>query len=64
MADAEFPFARPVIPATYRVVALREVHDRAGHFGVDKTFRLLSERVWMPHMRKHVQQYVACCDVC
>ena len=41
-------------------------HDSpvGGHFGQEKTYRLLSRKFWFPKMRDYVIDYVSHCDTC
>lgn len=45
---------------------LEECHDSiaAGHFGIAKTFELVSRTFFWPSMRKYIRDYVAGCDTC
>ena len=45
---------------------LQEHHDSktAGHFGVDKTYELLSRHFYWPKMIKDVKKYIQSCDIC
>eukprot|EP00798_Chlamydomonas_sp_ICE-L_P029418 gene29418-biopygen5345 len=38
--------------------------DRAGHFGIDRTFEAISRSYWWPAMRLDVTDYVRSCDSC
>jgi hypothetical protein len=45
---------------------LQECHDSpmAGHFGITKTFDLVSRTFHWPGMRKYIMDYVGGCDIC
>lgn len=45
---------------------LSECHDSpaAGHFGISKTFDLVSREYYWPGLRKYVKNYVLGCDTC
>ncbi|GJP61803.1 hypothetical protein CLOP_g18929 [Closterium sp. NIES-67] len=45
---------------------IQEVHDAkcSGHFGVDKTFKMLQHHYYWPNANHDVQQYVASCPTC
>ena len=54
------------VPETNRLSVLQARHDSvlAGHFGIDKTFELVSRDYWWPKLRSSVKQFVRSCDVC
>lgn len=54
------------VPKDERAVVMREVHDSpaAGHFGVKKTARKVSEQYYWPGWRRDVRKYVRNCPVC
>ena len=43
---------------------LKEVHDKTGHMGVEKTLARLEGRAWWPGYTKDVKNWVCCCEVC
>ena len=49
-----------------RLRVLQQCHDTpmAGHFGIHKTFALISRRYWWPRLRHFVTDYVRSCDTC
>ena len=49
-----------------RLELLQEHHDSAlaGHYGVDKTYELLSRNYWFPGMLSYAKSYVTTCDLC
>ncbi|GMG20105.1 unnamed protein product [Ambrosiozyma monospora] len=55
----------PKIPSI-RTKFLHQCHDLpcAGHFGVEKTFELLSRTVYWPKLKNTVKKYVKTCDTC
>ena len=53
-----------VIPAAMIQDVFKEVHDKAGHMGVEKTLARLEERAWWPGYTTDVMDWVRCCEVC
>ena len=49
-----------------RHTLLRECHDAttAGHFGMEKTYQLLSRRFFWPKMGMSTRKFVAACEAC
>ena len=49
-----------------RVDLMKMHHDDplAGHYGVAKTFELLSRNYYFPQMHSYVKKYVSTCDLC
>ncbi|KAF8045993.1 hypothetical protein N665_4143s0002 [Sinapis alba] len=49
-----------------RELILRETHGGGlmGHFGVDKTFGVVSEHFFWPHLRRDVERLCAKCITC
>ena len=45
---------------------MREMHSNGlgGHFGRDKNFGLMSEKIFWPNMRRDVNFFVTACMVC
>lgn len=55
------------IPRTsLRESLIKELHSNglAGHFGMDKTLQLLSDRYYWPQLRKDVNKYIKHCFTC
>ena len=55
-----------VADQTSKLKILKERHDSllAGHFGISKTFMLVSRDYWWPKMFAFVKSYVTTCDTC
>ena len=57
-----------VLPAKggFCEIVLCELHESAlgGHLGAEKMLLALQQRVWWPHVRAHVDAYVAGCPTC
>ena len=53
-----------VAPRPMRKYLRVMTHERAGHFGTDKTLALLRERYWFSDMKKYVQQHIRVCIPC
>ncbi|CAG2192698.1 unnamed protein product [Mytilus edulis] len=47
-----------ILPAAYRDIALRGLHDDAGHQGRDRTLYLVNSRFYWPGMNKDVEELV------
>jgi len=54
------------VPECMKRSLLLQAHDHplAGHFGAEKTFRLLQEEWWWPSMKSEVSAYTRACEVC
>ena len=52
-----------VVPKEKRERILENVHA-LGHFGVEKTWRLLKVMHWWPRMYQDVKEQVRCCFIC
>lgn len=59
---------RLVLPSDslYIKLILKEYHDRllGGHSGILKTLKRICDVLYWRNMRKHIQEYVAACEVC
>lgn len=55
---------RCVVPKAIRFQILRMAHDESGHFGLDKTYDLVSSQYWFTKMRRFIKKYVANCLNC
>ena len=49
-----------------QIQILRARHDSptAGHYGVAKTFELISRDYYWPGLRRSIRKYIRGCDVC
>ena len=48
----------------FNTTLLTLAHDKAGHFGLDKTYNGLKKEVFWPKMKQSVDKYVQTCEVC
>ncbi len=57
---------RIYIPESLRIDILQSHHNSptAGHFGISKTFELISRNFWWKSLRGDVRRFVNSCDVC
>ena len=55
---------RLAIPLDLRAVCLRESHDKLGHQGIERTFRLLNSRAYWPNMKGFITDYIKGCSIC
>ena len=53
-----------VIPNSQRKYILIMNHDRAGHFGMEKTMELIRRRYWFPGMKKYIKFHLKACFDC
>ena len=53
-----------VLPAEYRTVVLKSLHDDLGHLGVERTTDMLRSRFFWPKMASDVEQYIKNCGEC
>jgi len=53
-----------VLPARYRPMVLRSLHDECGHMGVERTTELIKDRFYWPRMTVEVEQYIRTCGRC
>ena len=56
----------PYVPEIIRSEVISRHHDDplAGHFGIDKTKKLVGRKYYWPSLRRDVKSYVRGCDVC
>lgn len=47
-----------VLPAKYKRLALKQLHDEMGHVGTERVLHLARERFYWPYMAKEVETYV------
>jgi hypothetical protein len=62
--DAHSVMHQVLLPQGLREEALRDAHDRAGHFGAVKTYQRLRSSFYWPSSRASVDDYVKSCDGC
>ncbi len=53
-----------ILPAKYRPMVLRAMHDDIGHFGAERTMALIKDRFYWPRMAFEITQYVKTCGRC
>ena len=53
-----------VLPAKYRLEALKGCHDHLGHLGRERTLEVIQERFYWPGVSTTVREYVSACDRC
>lgn len=53
-----------VLPARYRSMVLRSLHDECGHMGAERTTELIKERFYWPRMAAEIEQYIRTCGRC
>lgn len=56
--------AQLVLPAVFRSVVLKSLHDDMGHLGIERTTDLLKARFYWPKMAGETEQYVKNCGKC
>ena len=56
----------PYVPEIIRSEVISGHHNDplAGHFGIDKTRKLIGRKYYWPSLRRDVENYVRGCDVC
>ena len=47
-----------IIPKKLRSLILKELHEKMGHLGVDRTLYLARERFYWPHMQSDIEHYI------
>ena len=63
-ADAHTLVHQVLLPLALQEEALRDAHDRSGHFGAVKTYQRLRATYYWPGSRASVDVYVKSCDGC
>ena len=53
-----------VVPSVLIPTILKEMHDKFGHFGVQKTYSLIKKYYFWPKMMRHIQSHVSSCSLC
>ena len=53
-----------LLPKALRAEVLHQLHDAAGHQGVERTFALVRKRCYWPGMMKEVEKWCRECDRC
>lgn len=64
--DSDFDDAQIVVPEHEWANILAAYHDdpRAGHYGVDKTYKRITKRYFWKGMRKYIESYIRNCLPC
>ncbi len=52
------------IPESLREEAIRVAHVNGGHMGIGTTVERLRRKVYFPHMRAEVEDYIKACSIC
>ena len=47
-----------LIPKKLRSLILKELHEKMGHLGADRTLHLARERFYWPHMQSDIEHYI------
>jgi transposase InsO family protein len=53
-----------LVPKAVRWRIIKSCHDDVGHFGVDKTVKLVLNNYWFPKLRVYVKKYIKNCVSC
>ena len=53
-----------VVPKDLIPTVLKEMHDKFGHFGINRTYSLIKRFYFWPKMIKHISQHVESCSLC
>lgn len=53
-----------VLPADFREMVMKELHDEMGHLGIERTLDLVRSRFFWPKMSLAVEQKVKACERC
>ena len=53
-----------VVPSVLIPTILKEMHDKLGHFGVQKTYSFIKKYYFWPKMMRHIQSHVSSCSLC
>ena len=56
----------PYVPEIIQMELINRHHNNplVGHFGIEKTRKLISRKYYWPTLRRDVEDYVRGCDVC
>ena len=56
----------PFVPKAIQTELVSRHHDNllVGHFGIEKTCKLLAQKYYCPTLRHNIEAYVKGCDVC
>ena len=55
---------RLFVPKTLVPMVLHEFHDVRGHFGVNRTYAMIAEWYYWPHMGDAIHQHCQHCNIC
>ena len=53
-----------VVPRSLQTEVLRQLHDKMGHLGIDRTLELLRDWFYFPRMENFTTEYIRKCDDC
>lgn len=53
-----------VLPKQFHKRVLKSLHDEIGHLGFDKSYGLVRDRFYWPHMKRDVEAYCKTCERC
>lgn len=53
-----------ILPAEYRPMVLKAMHDDIGHFGTERTIELIKDWFYWPRMAFDITQYIKNCGRC
>ena len=53
-----------VLPAKFKAVVLKVMHDDVGHLGMERVTDMIRRRFFWPKMSTDVEQYVKNCEEC
>lgn len=53
-----------VVPSSIKWRVVRDAHDEMGHYGEEKTLKILQRYYWFPRMKQYVKKYLKSCVEC
>ena len=56
--DIDKEYKAVLVPKQLVPTILKEMHDRCGHLGMEKTYSLIKRYFFWPNMIKHIQLHV------
>ena len=52
------PRTQIILPKKFHPLVLKELHEKMGHLGVDRTLHLARERFCWPHLQRDIEHYI------